>query len=173
MLPRDLSDWLLSRGRHTVTTAEAAALLDIPLAHVAPILARYRQRGHLFSPTKGTLDFDQWAGYLLTQLHRLVTITDDPGLIDLEREVTAYPNIVELRGRVDWTTPSESPALLIPFRLGLGDIELSMFTTLTTFGTPRDVTLDELAVELFFPNDVMTSDHFHRMASAADPPPRA
>jgi hypothetical protein len=29
--------------------------------------------------------------------------------------------------------------------------ELSFFTTLTTFGTPLDVTLDELAVELFFP----------------------
>ena len=30
---------------------------------------------------------------------------------------------------------------------------LSMFTTLTTFGTPRDVTLDELCVELFYPSD--------------------
>jgi hypothetical protein len=45
------------------------------------------------------------------------------------------------------------PPLLVPFRLALGDIELSLFTTLTTFGTPRDVTLDELAVELFFPAD--------------------
>ena len=45
------------------------------------------------------------------------------------------------------------PPLLVPFRLALGDGELSLFTTLTTFGTPRDVTLDELAVELFFPAD--------------------
>jgi hypothetical protein len=37
--------------------------------------------------------------------------------------------------------------------LAFGEHELSMFTTLTTFGTPRDVTLDELAVELFFPAD--------------------
>ena len=28
-----------------------------------------------------------------------------------------------------------------------------MFTTLTTFGTPRDITLYELAVQLFFPAD--------------------
>ena len=33
------------------------------------------------------------------------------------------------------------------------DVELSMFTTLTTFGTPQDITLSELAVELFFPAD--------------------
>ena len=34
--------------------------------------------------------------------------------------------------------------------------ELSLFTTITTFGTPRDVTLDELALELFFPADADT-----------------
>jgi hypothetical protein len=33
-----------------------------------------------------------------------------------------------------------------------------MFTTLTTFGTPLDVTLAELAVELFYPADDGNSD---------------
>ena len=33
---------------------------------------------------------------------------------------------------------------------------LSMFTTLTTFGTPRDITLDELSIELFYPADDAT-----------------
>lgn len=51
--PRALVDWLLSRGRHWVTTAEAAELLSIPEHHVAPSLADMRRRGHLFSPTKG------------------------------------------------------------------------------------------------------------------------
>lgn len=51
--PRDLADWLLARGRHWVTTAEAARILNIPERHVAPSLARPRERGHLFSPTKG------------------------------------------------------------------------------------------------------------------------
>lgn len=51
--PRELADWLLSRGRSWVTTADAAALLGIPETHVAPTLARWRHRGHLFSPTKG------------------------------------------------------------------------------------------------------------------------
>ncbi len=49
----------------------------------------------------------------------------------------------------------------VVFSLGLaivlvGGAELSLFTTLTTFGTPRDITLDELAVELFFPADDAT-----------------
>ena len=48
------------------------------------------------------------------------------------------------------------PQLLVPCRLLVGGDELSLFTTLTTFGTPRDITLDELAVELFFPADDAT-----------------
>lgn len=51
--PRELADWLLSHGRHWVTSAEAAGLLGIPAEHVSPTLARWRQRGQLFSPTKG------------------------------------------------------------------------------------------------------------------------
>ncbi|WP_313901954.1 hypothetical protein [Mycobacterium tilburgii] len=37
--------------------------------------------------------------------------------------------------------------------LDAGGRRLSMFTTLTTFGTPLDITLAELAVELFYPAD--------------------
>ncbi len=41
--------------------------------------------------------------------------------------------------------------------------ELSFFTTLTTFGTPLDVTLDELTIELFFPADDTTEAAPHRV----------
>lgn len=43
--------------------------------------------------------------------------------------------------------------VLVPLEIAVGDTVMSLFTTLTTFGTPRDITLDELSVELFFPND--------------------
>ena len=51
--PRDLADWLLARGRHWVTSSEVAGLLSVPVAHVAPLLARWIRKGLLFSPTKG------------------------------------------------------------------------------------------------------------------------
>lgn len=51
--PRDLADWLLAKGRHWVTSQQAATLLAMPLAHVSPSLARWREKGLLFSPTKG------------------------------------------------------------------------------------------------------------------------
>jgi hypothetical protein len=44
--------------------------------------------------------------------------------------------------------------------------ELSLFTTLTTFGTPLDVTIDELAIELFFPADNRSDEMLHQMALA-------
>lgn len=51
--PRELADWLLARGRHWVTTEEISELLGIPQPHVSPSLARWRQKGLLFSPSKG------------------------------------------------------------------------------------------------------------------------
>lgn len=61
------------------------------------------------------------------------------------------------------SAPTNEPTLLVPLRLRVPDGELSMFTMLTTFGTPQDITLDELAVELFFPAD----DETDRMLRAA------
>lgn len=49
---------------------------------------------------------------------------------------------------------------VLPLVLRLGDTRLSLFTTLTTFGTPMDVTTDELRVESFYPMDEATSAWF-------------
>jgi hypothetical protein len=37
-------------------------------------------------------------------------------------------------------------------------VKLSFFSTMTTFGTPRDVTLDELHIESCFPADEQTAE---------------
>lgn len=51
--PRELPDWLLSHGSAFTTTAEVARLLNVPANEVAPIAARWRAKGHAFSPTPG------------------------------------------------------------------------------------------------------------------------
>jgi transcriptional regulator with XRE-family HTH domain len=98
-----------------------------------------------------TLNFPEWCGYLLGQLHRLQTVTGDPELEALAHEVSGYPNLVG-SGRGAGAHPEE-PSLLVPWRLAVDGGHLSLFTTLTTFGTPQDITLAELAVELFYPAD--------------------
>jgi hypothetical protein len=44
----------------------------------------------------------------------------------------------------------------IDLELQKGDIKASFFTTVTTFGTPQDVTLQELRIESYFPTDDAT-----------------
>ena len=61
------------------------------------------------------------------------------------------------------------PPLLVPLRLALGDVEVSLFTTLTTFGTPRDITLDELAIELFYPADDATEAALRGVDAVSSP----
>jgi hypothetical protein len=42
---------------------------------------------------------------------------------------------------------------------------LSLFSTTTVFGTPRDVMLSELAIELFYPADAPTAAFLRASAS--------
>ena len=52
----------------------------------------------------------------------------------------------------------DDPPIVVPFCLSTPLGEVSMFTTLTTFGTPRDITLEELSIELFYPADDASED---------------
>lgn len=52
--------------------------------------------------------------------------------------------------------PGEAPAPVLPLVLGQGDLELRLFTMISTFGTPHDITTDEIRVETFFPADAAT-----------------
>jgi hypothetical protein len=55
-------------------------------------------------------------------------------------------------------------AIVVPFRIRTTAGVLSFFSTTTVFGTPVDVTLSELMVELFFPMDRATADAVRRLA---------
>lgn len=104
-----------------------------------------------------TLNFEEWAGYLLHQLRRTIALAGDPALQELHEEVRGYPGVTTAAAA--WNTPHGNASLLVPLELETpGGQRLSMFTTLTTFGTPLDVTLAELAVELFYPADAASAD---------------
>ncbi|MCF7551126.1 helix-turn-helix transcriptional regulator [Pseudonocardia sp. WMMC193] len=127
----------------------AAELLDGVPEALRPNV--YRMCLHPDGLAARTRNLPEWAGHLLHQLGRSVALTGDPTLAALEREVRGYPGVeTAVTAR---SSPLEPVPLLVPLRLDLDGTELALFTTLTTFGTPRDVTLDELAVELFYPAD--------------------
>ncbi len=63
----------------------------------------------------------------------------------------SYPDVAELRSRPPVPAGSE---LLVPMVIELDDGGvLSLLTTISTIGSPHDVTLDELRLETFFPAD--------------------
>jgi hypothetical protein len=45
-----------------------------------------------------------------------------------------------------------------------GDLELRLFSTLMTLGTPQDVTLQELRIETFFPADEASERAWREMS---------
>lgn len=96
----------------------------------------------------------EWRAHLLARLRRQIEISGDLDLTALYTELSEYPcdqpePTVELPG------PGE---IVVPLRVRLGDMELTFFSIIATFGTPLDVTLAELAIESFFPADEFTAN---------------
>lgn len=151
--------------RWDVVLANQAAfgLLDLPEHLLVPVPNVFRVSLHADGLAARTTNLHEWAGHLLQQLRRTIELTGDAGLLELEAEVRGYPNVAALLEGGMSAAPPDDATILLPVRLlaggGDGEVELSLFTTLTTFGTPRDITVEELAVELFFPADEQTEAH--------------
>lgn len=105
-----------------------------------------------------------WRAHLLERLRRQVQHSGDPRLAALHAELSAYPRLPD---EVAVPTPAYSPAddvvALLHFRTPVG--ELALFSTLTTFGTPQDITLSEVALEAFYPADAVTAERLRVLAS--------
>ncbi|HEX8796143.1 MAG TPA: helix-turn-helix domain-containing protein [Polyangiaceae bacterium] len=70
----------------------------------------------------------------------------------------------------DLPDPSvEAPSVLYPIRFRRGELALNLFTTIATLGTPVDVTLQELRVEMFFPADEHSKRVLEHRRSAGAP----
>lgn len=50
--------------------------------------------------------------------------------------------------------------VVIPMILRVGGRELRLFSTITTFGTPMDITVDEIAIESYYPADAESAAYF-------------
>ena len=86
---------------------------------------------------------------------------DGPGseAAALLAELAGYPGVADIG-----STPNLDRRALpfLPFTLLKDGIELNLFSTITTLGTPHDVTVHELRVESFFPADDATAEWFRQ-----------
>jgi transcriptional regulator with XRE-family HTH domain len=109
------------------------------------------------------LNWEEAAPVLLGRLQREAQRcpAGDP-LRRLVDEVLAYPGIVP-----EWKLPSLERPLppVVALHLKHGDLEARVFGTITTLGTPQDVTLQELRIETFLPADAATEELARRLAA--------
>lgn len=94
-------------------------------------------------------NWDEVASHLLRRLKKQVLAFDHPELKDL------YKRLLDLSPPENWQQPSDDlsdgPMITIDFELE--GVKLSMFTTLTQFGTALDTGMEELLIESYFPAD--------------------
>lgn len=107
----------------------------------------------------------QWRTHLLERLQQQIAATGDTVLQALHDELEGYPPPA-----VSHDAPLLDTALsavAVPFQVVMPSGVLSFISTITIFGTPVDVTLQELAVESFFPADEQTAAALTALAALA------
>jgi transcriptional regulator with XRE-family HTH domain len=106
-------------------------------------------------------NLEQWRTHVLRRVRRQLERTAADGLGELLAELESY----SVR---DATTLPPGPVdqdLVVPLQLSTTHGDLALLYAATVFGSPRDVTLDEIAIETFFPADASTA---HILRSLAD-----
>jgi transcriptional regulator with XRE-family HTH domain len=88
--------------------------------------------------------------HLLSRAERELSSTEDPAGAALIAEIRSYASASTV---ADSRAAPCAGDLLLPIHIRMGNLDLRLFSTIMTLGTPHDVTLQELRIETFFPAD--------------------
>ena len=103
------------------------------------------------------------AHHMIERLHReAMTDGQYDTTMTLLDELLSYPDVPRT-----WHTANYEAwqAPLLTIELAKADLVLRFFTTITTLGTPHDITLQELRLECFFPADAATEHNIKAICS--------
>ncbi len=99
------------------------------------------------------LNFIEWRAHTITVLRQQIETRADPVIQALLTEVMSYPAPA---GGIALATSDSPQRYATPLRIATRLGTVSFLNTTTIFGTPTDVTLSELALEMLFPADEAT-----------------
>jgi len=113
------------------------------------------------------VNWEEVAECMMHSVHREVAAHGSDAIVRLRDELLAYPGVP-----AQWKVPDALCPLppLVPTTLRNGDLEVSFFSMITMFATPRDVALQQLKIECFFPADAATEQAARRLATAPPQP---
>ncbi|PWI06658.1 transcriptional regulator [Streptomyces sp. NWU339] len=155
---------LVVDGTYNVVAANRGIMmmLDGVAEHLlAPPLNAMRLTLHPQGMAPHIRNLREWRGHLLAQMERQIALARSEALRALYDEVAAYP----LPGTGDRSShPKEStPYFALPLRLEHNGRTLSFISSISTFNTPMDVTVAELAIEAFLPADSATVEYLQSL----------
>jgi len=145
--------WDLLATNHAMQTF----LSLLPPAFATPPVNMLRATLHPDGLAPMVRNLDQWRAHVVRRVRRQLDRTAADGLPALLAELESYG-----------TRPASSTGtsdLVVPLELDTPYGDLQFLYTATVFGSPRDVTLDEIAIETFFPADTFTADALRSLAA--------
>jgi transcriptional regulator with XRE-family HTH domain len=108
------------------------------------------------------VNFAEVAGVLVARLQRSAAIAaSDADLVRLRDELLALPGLPARGVLPDLDAPAHP---VLSLHLKRDGLELRLFSTLTSVGTPQDVTLQELHIESFMPADAASEAALRALA---------
>lgn len=108
------------------------------------------------------VNWNEVARYLLGRAEReLGQFSDDGDGAALLAELRGYAGVSHQHP----ATPIGLADLLLPVHIRKGGLDVRLFSTIMTLGTPQDVTLQELRIETFFPADAESQARLRSMAA--------
>jgi transcriptional regulator with XRE-family HTH domain len=99
------------------------------------------------------VNFAEWRAHQIAELRRSVEVSNDAGVAALLAEVLSYP--APHSGASD-IPADEAHRFATPLQIATPAGVISFLSTTTVFGTPLDVTVSELALEMLLPADGRT-----------------
>ena len=133
---------------------------DIPEALLTPPLNVMRLTLHPEGLAPRIRNLREWRGHLLAQMERQIALRRSEPLRALYEEVAAYP----VPEADDEGQPAQSvPYFALPMRIEHEGRTLSFISSISTFNTPMDVTVAELAIETLLPADPATVKYLHSL----------
>ncbi|CAL9607046.1 helix-turn-helix domain-containing protein [Streptomyces sp. enrichment culture] len=138
-------------------------LMDgMPEELLAPPLNAMRLTLHPRGMAPRIRNLREWRGHLLAQMERQIALHRSQPLRELYEEVAAYPVPEETPG----AEPEEPvPYFALPLQVEHEGRVLSFISSISTFNTPMDVTVAELAIETLLPADPATVKYLHSLMS--------
>jgi hypothetical protein len=94
-----------------------------------------------------------WRSHLFERLQQQIAVTADSLLVSLLTELKSLPAPVSAG---EGNLQDEQVGFAVPLKIRSRSGVLSFNSTTTVFGSPVDITLQELALETFFPLDDFT-----------------